>query len=213
VSGCPLCRERKAKRACPAKGAAICSPCCGSKRLVEIDCPEDCPYLTGAHAPAWEGRETERLRDARRVAGHFEGLTDAQQRLLVMGIVGIAKIGRARRDLTDALLAHALEAARKTLETREHGVLYDHPVEDLRARWVLHELRGVFERRDEEGRATEPDDRDLLPVLRGLEAAVRGTQREQAGATAFLETAARFAAHLGQQLRAPAPPAPRIITS
>jgi hypothetical protein len=178
---------------------------------VEIDCPADCPYLTGAHAPAWEGRETERLRDGRRVAPHVEALSDPQQRLFLMGIVGIAELGRARPELTDALLAQALEAQRKTLETRERGVLYDHPAEDLRAQGVLHDLRGVFERRDEEGRPVAPEDRDLLPVLRGLEAAVRGTQREQAGAAAFLETAARFAARFGQQMRGA--PAPRIVTA
>jgi hypothetical protein len=211
VSACPLCRERRGKRACPAKGAAICPPCCGGKRLVEIDCPEDCRYLTGAHAPAWDGRETERMRDGRRVAPHVEGLPEPQQRLFLMGIAGIAEMGRARRELTDALLAQALEAARKTLETRERGVLYDHPVEDLRAQGVLHDLRAVFERRDEEGQVIAPDDRDLLPALRGLEAAVRGTLREQAGASAFLETAARFAARFGRQLRGT--PAPRIVTA
>lgn len=210
MSACPLCRERKGKRACPAKGAAICPPCCGSKRLVEIDCPPDCLYLTGAHAPAWQGRETERLRDGRRVAPHVEGLSDAQQRLFLMGLAGIAEMARARRDLSDALLAQALDAARRTLETRERGILYDHPVEDLRAQGVLNELRGVFVRRDEEGREIAPDDRDLLAALRGLEAAVRGTQREQAGATAFVETAGRFAARFGRQLRG-APAGPRIL--
>jgi hypothetical protein len=208
---CPLCRERKGKRHCPARQAAICSACCGARRLVEIDCPADCLYLTGAHAPAWDGRETERLRDGRRVAPHVEGLSDPQQRLFLMGIAGIAEMGRARRELTDTLLAQAIEAARKTLETRERGLLYDHPVEDLRAQGALHDLRDVFERRDEEGRPIAPDDRDLLPTLRALEAAVRGTLREQAGATAFLETAMRFAARFGQQLRGS--PAPRIITS
>jgi hypothetical protein len=211
VSACPLCRERKGRRPCPARGAAICSPCCGSKRLVEIDCPGDCPYLTGAHAPAWEGRETERLRDGRRVAPHVDGLSEPQQRLFLMGLAGIAEMGRARHDLTDALLAQALEAARKTLETRERGLLYDHPVEDFRAQGVLHDLRAVFERRDDEGRAVAPDDRDLLPALRGLEAAVRGTLREQGGTTAFLETAARFAVRFGRQLRGA--PAPRIVTA
>jgi hypothetical protein len=56
---CPLCLKRKGRRACPAKGAAICPHCCGTKRRVEIDCPEDCVYLEGGHAGAWEGRETE----------------------------------------------------------------------------------------------------------------------------------------------------------
>ena len=42
---CPLCGERKAKRACPALNRHICAVCCGTKRLVEINCPADCVYL------------------------------------------------------------------------------------------------------------------------------------------------------------------------
>src|SRR5438067_11763451 len=51
---CPLCRQRKARRACPALGKLICAVCCGTKRLVQIQCPADCVYLTSSreHPPA-----------------------------------------------------------------------------------------------------------------------------------------------------------------
>ena len=45
MARCPLCSERTGKRYCPAKGAQICSQCCGEKREIEIDCPGSCPYL------------------------------------------------------------------------------------------------------------------------------------------------------------------------
>src|SRR5262245_17311550 len=45
---CPLCRQRKAKRSCPAVGQDICAVCCGTKRLVEIACPATCVYLESA---------------------------------------------------------------------------------------------------------------------------------------------------------------------
>ena len=45
---CPLCRKRPAKRACPALGQEICTVCCATKRLVEIQCTEDCRYLEAA---------------------------------------------------------------------------------------------------------------------------------------------------------------------
>src|SRR5262245_27935296 len=45
---CPLCGERRARRACPALGKLICAVCCGTKRLVEIRCPSDCSYLASA---------------------------------------------------------------------------------------------------------------------------------------------------------------------
>jgi len=79
VAACPLCRQRKGKRACPAKGELICAQCCGTKRRVEIDCPDDCTWL-GGHAGTWEGRETERTRDLRRLAPSLERLSEAQAR-------------------------------------------------------------------------------------------------------------------------------------
>jgi hypothetical protein len=51
---CPLCGLRRARRACPALGKQICAVCCGTKRLVEIQCPSDCVYLAVSreHPPA-----------------------------------------------------------------------------------------------------------------------------------------------------------------
>src|SRR5262245_12693486 len=45
MARCPLCRERSAKRFCPAKQTTICAVCCGIKREVEIDCPSSCIHL------------------------------------------------------------------------------------------------------------------------------------------------------------------------
>lgn len=197
MAACPLCRQRKAKRACPAKGASICPHCCGTKRLVEIDCPPDCVYLTGAHAPAWEGRETERNRDLRRVAPHIQSLAHERAQLFFLALAGVNALRARRRDLDDRLLAQAVEALRKTVETRARGILYEHPAGDVRAQGLVLDLRGLFEAKDAEGRVATPDDRDLLPVLTALESSVTETLRESAGPTAFLDTVARLAARLG----------------
>lgn len=48
---CCLCGQ-SGKRDCPAKGALICTSCCGSKRGSQIDCPVDCtsfPFGTKAY--------------------------------------------------------------------------------------------------------------------------------------------------------------------
>jgi len=198
---CPLCRERKGKRNCPGKGERICSACCGSKRLVEIDCPRDCVYLSGAHAGAWDGRETERSRDRRRLAPSVRGLTDAQMQLLLVAIVGLDRLRAERRDLEDRLVLDAVRALRKTVETRGHGILYDHSAENLRAQGLLHDLRGLFDAKDEEGRPVAPDDRDLLPALRALESLVDTTLRE-GGRADFLEMARRIAADLRRETQA-----------
>ena len=204
MAACPLCRQRKGKRACPAKGELICAACCGQKRRIEIDCPGDCVWL-GAHAGAWEGRETERTRDLRRLAPHLEGLSDPQARLLFLSLVGVTAL-RGRRALDDELLLEATAALRKTVETREKGILYEHPAEDLRAQGLVPELRCLFEAKDDQGIARAPADKDLLAVLRALEGALGDVAREGAGSATFLDTAARMAARMGAAPRAPGRP-------
>lgn len=206
---CPLCRQRKGKRACPAKGANICSQCCGAKRLVEIECPPDCLYLTGAHAPAWEGRAADRERDERRLGPHVARLKERQLHLVLLAMAGISGIRGRRSDLDDALLLQAVVALRKTVETRDRGVLYEHPAADARAQELVQELSGVFEARDGEGEVHRPSDPDLAAALHALEAALAATAGEKEGPRAFLDTAARLVGRLGG---APAnPPRPLIV--
>lgn len=45
MSKCVYCHERKGKRPCPTLGGAICSQCCGTYRVVSIECHSDCVYL------------------------------------------------------------------------------------------------------------------------------------------------------------------------
>jgi hypothetical protein len=194
---CPGCRKRRGKRACPAKGEAICSQCCGTKRRVEIDCPSDCAFLDGAHAGAWEGRSADRDRDARRVGPFLEGLSEAQGRLVLLSLVGVTAIRARRRELDDRLLLEAVRALRKTVETREKGILYEHPAADARAQGLAHELAELFEAKDAEGRSHAPADRDLAEALSRLEGAVTAAQREGESGHAFLDSATRLAARLG----------------
>lgn len=203
MSACPLCRERKGKRACPAKGASICPACCGSKRRVEIDCPDDCAYLDGAHAGAWEGRETERRRDLRRVAPFIQELSEPQAQLFFMALVGLVAIRARRRELDDGLLLDAVVALKRTAETRSKGLVYEHPPEDARALGLMTELRGLFEARSEQDTPLHPSDADLLAVLGALEDGLRYTRGSAAEKTAFLDTATRLAGNL-----AGAPPTP-----
>lgn len=194
---CPLCRQRRGKRACPAKGEAICSQCCGTKRRVEIACPPDCVFLDGAHAGAWEGRSAGRDRDARRVGPFLEGLSEAQGRLVLLSLVGVTAIRARRREIDDRLLLAAVQALRKTVETREKGIVYEHPAADARAQGLAHELAELFEARDAEGRAHAPGDHDLATALARLERAILATVAEADSAHAFLDTATRLAARLG----------------
>ena len=84
---------------------------------MEIACPDDCVWL-GAHAAAWDGRETEHARDVRRLAPHLQGLTEAQARLFFFALVGTTGLRARRPELTDRLLHEAVTALAKTVETR-----------------------------------------------------------------------------------------------
>ena len=207
---CPLCGQRKGRRACPAKATHICSLCCGTKRRVEIDCPDDCPYLAGAHAAGWEGRATERARDRRRVASHLAPLSDPQRELFFMTLMGLGAIRQRHREMDDRLLAEAVAALRRTVDTRVRGVLYEHQADDLRAQAILIELRALYEARDAEGRVSSPSDADLGAALQALHAALSETVAEQAGPSAFLESAARLISGV-RASAGPAPTEPRII--
>lgn len=205
MASCPLCQKRKGRRLCPAKGELICSHCCGTKRLVLIACPDDCSYLSGAHAGSWEGRETERNRDARRLAPYLESLTEDQGRIFLMALVGVTSLRGRHPKLDDALLREAVVALRKTTETRERGVLYEHRPDDLRAQDLVADLLRLFEAKDASGQTTAPSDSDLGPVLRALEGALVASEKENAGRSLFLETAARVAIQLGVPRSAPRP--------
>jgi hypothetical protein len=211
VSGparCPLCGQRKGRRPCPAKGAQICSQCCGTKRRVEIACPSDCVYL-GGHASSWEGRVTERRRDARRLAPHVEPLEERQRELFFLALVGVSGL-RARTTIDDRLLAAAAAAVRKTLQTRARGILYEHAADDLAAQRLVPEIEAIFETRTDDGRTARPDDGDLIAVLGALEESVRAFAAEAEGPSAFLDAAARIVGEAGLE---PAPPAasPRLV--
>jgi hypothetical protein len=171
---------------------------------VEIACPEDCVWL-GGHAAGWDGRETEHTRDVRRLAPHLQGLTEGQARLFFLALVGLTGLRGRRPDLGDHLLHEAVVALRKTVETRERGILYEHRAEDLRAQGLVPEIRAIFETRDEGGAARAPDDRDLVAVLRSLQGALEECLREHAGRAAFLETAGRIAGRSGALRPAPRP--------
>jgi hypothetical protein len=53
MAKCSYCRQRKAKRHCPALGSDICPLCCGLLREKTLHCPKDCRYLV-QHKPYQE---------------------------------------------------------------------------------------------------------------------------------------------------------------
>jgi hypothetical protein len=201
---CPLCRHRRAKRVCPAKKALICSQCCGEKRRVEIDCPPGCIYLQGSHAPAWEGRETERRRDLKWLAPYVGALKEEEAQVFFATLIGIDEIHRRHQELTDESLGAALSTLRQTLKTRAQGLIYDHPAEGVLAQLVVNDLLAFWKRFSEK----EPLETPGLGKV--LEAIAKAIEADRTGAP-FLETVSRLVRRHGLTLQAKEPYAPSIV--
>jgi hypothetical protein len=187
---CPLCRQRKEKRSCPALGRSICSVCCGTKRLVEIDCPSDCPHLVASrdHPPAAVRRQQET--DVAALLPSMSGLTERQHQLFFLFQSVIAKFqpdGLAR--LTDDDVAQATAACAATIETAAKGVLYEHAPASLPAQKLARELRDLLVQVREHGATVF--DREAAIALRAIERGARELARPD-DSTAYLTLLGRL---------------------
>jgi hypothetical protein len=168
VSTCPLCDRRKPRRACPARGDTICTVCCGTKRLIEIACPPDCPYLQSAerHPPASVKRKQQQ--DADVLLGTAVGFTEPQLRLSLLLQAVIARFkptGLVR--LIDQDVADAAGTLAATLETATRGVIYEHQSPSPVAEALRRELQVLLA---EVGRGGGTRfEREAAEVLRAIE--------------------------------------------
>jgi hypothetical protein len=165
---CPVCHQRKAKRACPALGKQICAVCCGTKRLVEISCPSDCGYLSTArtHPPAVIQRQQEL--DRAIMLPLLQGLSERQARVfLMLSAVTSKHQPDTLQKLVDEDVAQAAGALASTLETAAKGIVYEHQPRSLVAARLMAELKGVVDEiAKNAGSALE---RDAAIALRRIE--------------------------------------------
>jgi hypothetical protein len=169
---CPICRQRKAKRACPASGTLICTVCCGTKRVVEINCPSDCSYLASsrAHPPAVVQRQQEM--DRALLLPLLQGLSERQARLfLTVAAVTARHQGEVLQRLVDEDIVQAAGALAATLETAGRGILYEHQPTSLPAARLMTELKAVIE--EVAKNAGSSLERDAAIALRRLERAAK----------------------------------------
>jgi hypothetical protein len=169
---CPVCHQRKARRACPALGQQICAVCCGTKRLVEISCPSDCGYLSTAriHPPAVIQRQQEM--DRAMMLPLLQGLSERQARLFLMLSAATSQHRpEALQKLVDSDIAQAAGALASTLETAAKGIVYEHQPASLAAARLMAEMkRLVDEVVKNAGSALE---RDAAVALRRIEHAAK----------------------------------------
>lgn len=188
---CPLCGQRKARRQCPALRQAICPVCCGTKRLVEIQCPGDCAYLASAreHPPAVVRRQQEQ--DFARLVPSIRHLTERQYQLFLLFHTAITRhtpAGFAR--LVDDDVAEAAGALAATFETAARGVIYDHVPPSPVAQALLRELKILLAQMREQGAAVH--DGEAAITLRAIEQGARGLRTPADSDSTYLDLMARL---------------------
>lgn len=182
---CPLCRQRKARRSCPALNQSICAVCCGSKRLVEIKCTPDCEYLSSARANPAAVVRRQQERDVAILLPTIRHLTERQYQLFFLFHSGIARHtpdGLAR--LLDIDVADAAGAVAATLETASRGVIYEHAAQSLPGQKLARELTAMLEEIRKQG--ARVFDHEAAVTLRAIEAGARDAAKLEAGDTAYL---------------------------
>lgn len=176
---CPLCRERRARRQCPALGRTICAVCCGSKRQVEINCPPDCGYLVAAqaHPPASVRRQQEQ--DLAFVMAMRDGLTATQSDLFLALLTFVATLNAdPLLKLQDDDVAEGVGALSATYETADRGLIYEHRPQSLVAQRFVTDAKAFLASLAAEADAATSRrvERDAAVVLRHLESGVRGAR-------------------------------------
>jgi hypothetical protein len=173
----------------------ICAICCGTKRLVEIRCPESCPYLASAreHPPAIEQRE--RTRDSGVLAAAMQELANERQRdvfVLLMGLLRRQVADDPLRRPTDADVADAAAALASTLETASRGIIYEQQPATLAAQRLLAMMKEFLENAGRELGARAVD-REAPAALRAIERAARtAAAHVPGGDRAYLELIERL---------------------
>ena len=204
---CILCNRRKGKRHCPAKNAMICAQCCGEKRILEIDCPESCPYLKAGRSHEVQLESARHLRTSdpmkqqmrARVLSRFEPVVAHLEYVL-------AEERRASRNLTDSEVAEAVDLLLRTYRTEEKGIFYEHTSSNLKIDMLRRRLGEIMKTyRDppspQQGRLKLEDALDCLEFIRGL---VASHIQERHSATSYVDFLARTMPR-GKELGAPGP--------
>lgn len=203
---CPLCRQRKVKRACPAVGADICSVCCGTKRIVEIACPATCVYLEHAHRHPAAAVKRQQEADLVVLMTALGRVSEPQLQLFFLLQ---STILRFKPDtftaVSDADVADAAGAIAASLETSGRGVLYEHQTKSPTAGALRRELKTVLEQIGQG--AGSRFDREAAEVLRGIE---RGARHDTLGAGAGPRDYLSLVARVLQE-RPPRPDTPTLI--
>ncbi len=165
---CKRCGKRRARRACPALQAEICSICCGTEREVSISCPLECEYLREAHEHEKPLPVEAKDVFAPEVEISEEFIRDHEE-LLLFAISSLLEGALRTPGAVDSDALEALDALIKTQRTAESGLIYESHAENPVAAAVqrsvsdaLAEYQRILSERD---RFSQPRGKEILGVL------------------------------------------------
>ena len=210
---CPLCGERKARRACPALGRHICAICCGTKRLTQIACPADCAYLAVAreHPPAAAIRRQQH--DLASLVRFMRDLDERQSRLFFQIVSFLVRYQPPElQPLIDEDVSEAMAALAATFAAASRGVIYEQRAASLSAERLASSLKPLLADAGRSGGTSFL--REAAVVMRRVEAAAREPTPERAGnGRAFLDLIGRVIRKQLREAAATETPAeaPRVI--
>jgi hypothetical protein len=184
--------------------------CCGTKRLVEIPCPSDCPYLAASreHPPAAAVRQQQR--DVGLLVHGVRDLSERQAQLFFM-INGFLQRYEAPelQAIVDGDVAEAMAALAGTYETAARGVIYEHRPAALPADRLATALKPVIAEAGRHGGSAF--ERDAAVVLRRIEETARDIRAaDSSNRRAYLDLLGRVLRDDGTP-KAPEDAAPRLI--
>ncbi len=139
---CFLCNERKAKRYCPAKTRNICAVCCGEKRGIEINCPDDCKYFV--EGQNYQQKKITNLRIKKDGIVAFQKKAELYRKdpqLFAKIEFALVDAYNQNNRLLNKDVVSALEIVLKTLKSETKGLLYKHKSEDM----VVNDLADILE--------------------------------------------------------------------
>ena len=188
---CTRCQKRPAKRACPALREEICAVCCATKRLVEIQCTEDCRYLESGqrHPAAVIKRQIDR--DVTLLMASVGRLSEQQLQLFFLlqsMVLSYKPEGLARMVDSDVALATGALAA--SIESASKGVIFEEATASVVAEGLRRAVKPVIEEMTKNSGSRA--EREVAIVLRAME---RGARHEGGlipdGDTSYLELVGR----------------------
>jgi hypothetical protein len=189
---CPSCGQRKARRACPALNQTICTVCCATKRLAEIDCPEDCSHLAATREHPAAPVKRQQQQDVALLLPSIRHLNERQYQLFFLFHNAIARhVPQGFGRLVDEDIEQAAAAVAATLETAARGVIYEHAAASLPAQRLATELTALLGQIREQGGTVS--DAESAIALRAIEQGARDAKKTGDGtATSYASLIARL---------------------